>query len=160
MQKKEQVRKNIRTCSLARCKGEALKSNFRPEMYESERNGCHQRDALKTVPRTVFLTGFRIPCSKNAKKRTSPEEYPNLFFGALQGIRTPDLLVRSQTLSPAELAAHMRVKALASHRRNIVPLNEIFVKQKFNFLFLNKSLLSTCKKREKDNKIRSYFRKF
>ena len=66
--KKEQVRKNIRTCSLARCKGEALKSNFRPEMYESERNGCHQRDALKTVPRTVFLTGFRIPCSKNAKK--------------------------------------------------------------------------------------------
>ena len=95
MQKKEQARKNIRTCSLARCKGEALKSNFRPEMYESERNGCHQRDALKTVPRTVFLTGFRIPCSKNAKKRTSPEKYPNLFFGALQGIRTPDLLVRS-----------------------------------------------------------------
>ena len=53
---------------MARCKGEALKSNFRPEMYESERNGCHQRDALKTVPRTVFFTGFRIPCSKNAKK--------------------------------------------------------------------------------------------
>ena len=49
-------------------RGEALKSNFRPEMYEFKRNGCHQRDALKTVPRTVFLTGFRIPCSKNAKK--------------------------------------------------------------------------------------------
>ena len=30
----------------------------------------------------------------------------SLFFGALQGIRTPDLLVRSQTLYPAELAAH------------------------------------------------------
>ena len=27
------------------------------------------------------------------------------FFGALQGIRTPDLLVRSQTLYPAELQA-------------------------------------------------------
>ena len=30
-----------------------------------------------------------------------------LLFGALQGIRTPDLLVRSQTLYPAELAAHI-----------------------------------------------------
>ena len=59
------MRVKVRT---ARCKGEVLKSNFNPEMYESERNGCHQRDALKTVPRTVFLTGFRIPCSKNAKK--------------------------------------------------------------------------------------------
>ena len=29
------------------------------------------------------------------------------FFGALQGIRTPDLLVRRQTLYPAELAAHI-----------------------------------------------------
>ena len=29
------------------------------------------------------------------------------LIGALQGIRTPDLLVRSQTLYPAELAAHI-----------------------------------------------------
>ena len=29
-----------------------------------------------------------------------------VFGGALQGTRTPDLLVRSQTLYPAELAAH------------------------------------------------------
>ena len=28
------------------------------------------------------------------------------FFGALKGIRTPDLLVRSQTLYPTELSAH------------------------------------------------------
>ena len=27
-------------------------------------------------------------------------------YGALEGIRTPDLLVRSQTLYPAELRAH------------------------------------------------------
>ena len=31
------------------------------------------------------------------------------YFGALQGIRTPDLLVRSQTLYPAELAAQVTV---------------------------------------------------
>ena len=28
------------------------------------------------------------------------------IFGALEGTRTPDLLVRSQTLYPAELPAH------------------------------------------------------
>jgi hypothetical protein len=49
----------------------------------------------------------------------------------------------------------VRVKALASHRRNIVPLNENFVKQKFNFLFLDESLLSSCKKREKGSKTRN-----
>ena len=45
----------------------------------------------------------RIPCT--IKKE---EQYllVLLSFGALQGIRTPDLLVRSQTLYPAELAAH------------------------------------------------------
>ena len=29
-------------------------------------------------------------------------------LGALEGTRTPDLLIRSQTLYPAELPAHMR----------------------------------------------------
>ena len=29
-----------------------------------------------------------------------------VFIGALQGTRTPDLLVRSQSLYPAELATH------------------------------------------------------
>ena len=33
------------------------------------------------------------------------EPLPDIY-GALEGIRTPDLLVRSQTLYPAELRAH------------------------------------------------------
>ena len=32
----------------------------------------------------------------------------NLSFGAPEETRTPDLLIRSQTLYPAELPAHMR----------------------------------------------------
>ena len=32
----------------------------------------------------------------------------NEFFGALEGTRTPDLLVRSQSLYPAELRARTR----------------------------------------------------
>ena len=33
------------------------------------------------------------------------------LIGALQGIRTPDLLVRSQTLYPTELAAHIHFES-------------------------------------------------
>ncbi len=33
--------------------------------------------------------------------------YSLLFFGALGGIRTPGILIRSQTLYPAELRAHV-----------------------------------------------------
>ena len=32
-----------------------------------------------------------------------------MYFGTPEGIRTPDLLVRSQTLYPAELLAHFAV---------------------------------------------------
>ncbi len=35
----------------------------------------------------------------------------NLSFGAPEETRTPDLLIRSQTLYPAELPAHMRLKS-------------------------------------------------
>ena len=35
------------------------------------------------------------------------------LFGALEGIRTPDLLVRSQTLYPTELPAHILFHTLA-----------------------------------------------
>lgn len=35
-----------------------------------------------------------------------------VFFGALEGTRTPDLLVRSQSLYPAELQAHLFFNSL------------------------------------------------
>ena len=38
-----------------------------------------------------------------------------LFFGAPEGTRTPDLLIRSQTLYPAELRAHF-----AAHQQRIL----------------------------------------
>ena len=39
------------------------------------------------------------------KKIKAPEKQV-LLFGAPEGTRTPDLLIRSQTLYPAELRAH------------------------------------------------------
>ena len=65
--------------------------------------------ATKNSPLDCFLNvahplRVRIP-QKFIKKREAIPKY-HFSFGALQGIRTPDLLVRSQTLYPAELAAH------------------------------------------------------
>ena len=45
---------------------------------------------------------------KEPKKITHPEK-PRCVIGALEETRTPDLLIRSQTLYPAELPAHMRL---------------------------------------------------
>ena len=49
--------------------------------------------------------GFRVPADYRSITKRSTFRY-SFLFGALQGTRTPDLLVRSQTLYPAELAAH------------------------------------------------------
>ena len=56
----------------------------------------------------VGKTGFEpaTPWSQT-KCSTKLSHFP--IYGALEGIRTPDLLVRSQTLYPAELRAHMRL---------------------------------------------------
>ena len=51
------------------------------------------------------------PLWKNIKK-TPPQGWR--FFGALEGTRTPDLLVRSQSLYPAELRAHIRLLLIDS----------------------------------------------
>ena len=64
---------------------------------------------LKTGIQPVFLTakapsGFESP--QNIAQNKKDTRWVSFLFGALQGTRTPDLLVRSQTLYPAELAAH------------------------------------------------------
>ena len=51
----------------------------------------------------------RIPKNKKAPERPKIGAFRRFAHGALQGTRTPDLLVRSQTLYPAELAAHLFV---------------------------------------------------
>ena len=56
----------------------------------------------------VGKTGFEpaTPWSQT-KCSTKLSHFPKIN-GALEGIRTPDLLVRSQTLYPTELLAHMK----------------------------------------------------
>lgn len=66
----------------------------------------------------VFLGAFRHVAQRRFLQQKSLETLTHQGFqgfsvGALQGIRTPDLLVRSQTLYPAELAAQIGLKAFA-----------------------------------------------
>ena len=59
-------------------------------------------------------------------------------YGALQGIRTPDLLVRSQTLYPAELAAHFLMLRyyITTAKKNQVLFESFFKKLIFIFIIL------------------------
>ncbi len=53
-------------------------------------------------------TRVRVPTTRN-NKNSEADKYLLRYFGTLEGTRTPDLLVRSQSLYPAELPAHICV---------------------------------------------------
>ena len=75
------------------------------------RQADRMRNTVSAIPAEAALL-------QNKKSRTTDRSVPafaikkhprdcvSAFVGALQGTRTPDLLVRSQLLYPAELAAH------------------------------------------------------
>ena len=73
---------------------------------------CSDQNAENNSP-NCFLYAFyplrvRVPLI-SYQKQISPHFRAGIFvFGALEGTRTPDLLVRSQSLYPAELQAHIR----------------------------------------------------
>ena len=53
------------------------------------------------------MTGFEPATSWSQTTCSTKLSHIPIYNGALEGIRTPDLLVRSQTLYPAELRAQM-----------------------------------------------------
>ena len=57
--------------------------------------------------------GIRVHILFSHKKQKSKLPFGSLLFGTAEGIRTPDLLVRSQTLYPAELQPHTAVSFTA-----------------------------------------------
>ena len=79
---------------------------------------------LKTCHRQVFFT----PCTlsgSNPRKAAEKQKNPQTFQfagsdGALEGIRTPDLLIRSQTLYPTELPAHLVCNRLVRCKKYII----------------------------------------
>ena len=96
--KKEKVPCFLGTSSLVRWKGLSRALADSPQ-------DCPPRPGRKAAGRAV-----RVPSGdfrKRQKRRGSLFPW-NLFFGALEGTRTPGLLIRSQTLYPAELPAQVQ----------------------------------------------------
>ena len=67
--------------------------------------------AIASVSARMFLNGNRRADRNNKKNRTvyKNDSVKLHIYGVPQRIRTPGLLIRSQTLYPAELAAHMQI---------------------------------------------------
>ena len=64
----------------------------------------------------IAISNFRLRKNTEQKSETiteSGEWFGLLLFGTPERIRIPDLLVRSQTLYPAELQAHLHANALS-----------------------------------------------
>ena len=77
----------------------------------------------------------RIP-GKSGEKQKNPQAFqPAGSDGALEGIRTPDLLIRSQTLYPTELPAHLVCNRLVRCKKYIIRFP--FDCQRFFQIFLN-----------------------
>ena len=79
------------------------------KMVRGERGFRHKKNSITRVSITKMVgkTGFEpaTPWSQT-KCSTKLSHFP--INGAPEGIRTPDLLVRSQTLYPAELRAQVK----------------------------------------------------
>ena len=88
------------------CLRRSISTNFNKRYLVWDHQGKIKK-LLKKVVITIMVgkTGFEpaTPWSQT-KCSTKLSHFPK--NGALEGIRTPDLLVRSQTLYPTELRAH------------------------------------------------------
>ena len=78
----------------------------------------------------VGKTGFEPATAwSQTKCSTKLNYFPK--YGALEGIRTPDLLVRSQTLYPTELRAHLALKLILYYHCFFASSSRIY---KYSFL--------------------------
>ena len=124
--------------------------------------GCTNGFSLSALPKKFTNTNQKEkaqePCARrrdfcfgntenvpNMRDKTKSPEFlinqgkSRLFAWRAARDSNPDLLVRSQTLYPTELAAQMRVQAIAFNRPNIIPPNETNVNKFLHDFFKSKS---------------------
>ncbi len=87
---------------------------------------CKNGKLFNSTPGKQSTGLFSVPAFESLRAKEKRLHGCEAFFlGAPEGIRTPDLLIRSQTLYPAELRAHMRFLRTV----NIIDGNARFVKR-------------------------------
>ena len=76
-------------------------------LYLADPKGFDSRLRARSGPALeVRWTSIHYRPFESLWEKEKRDRFRNLVYGGPQGIRTPDLLVRSQTLYPAELGAH------------------------------------------------------
>ena len=83
-------------------------SNKLPSQFVTNTPYVSPLKNCRTVVRQFLYYGVRVPTTRN-NKNSEADIYLLRYFGTLEGTRTPDLLVRSQSLYPAELPARICV---------------------------------------------------
>ncbi len=83
-------------------------------------------------------------CCKNTGQNEKPLRefaFSSGFSGAPEGTRTPGLLVRSQSLYPTELLAHMLIVGVSFYIRQLVILSACALNVNSLFSFLRKIII-------------------
>ena len=85
---------------------------------------CRSRPAGNEHQSTGLVhLDLRAPSSKNKKPDTQMGIW---FFGTAKGTRTPDLLIRSQSLYPTELSPHMRCSSALEYNSTSWEKKQVF----------------------------------
>ena len=91
------------------CSSDPAWLDFRPHPYRMRPKIKGLSHGLKNSPPDCFSPRLRRGRpfeSRPTYKKNRHPEWDNGFSGTLEGTRTPDLLIRSQSLYPTELPAH------------------------------------------------------
>ena len=116
----------------------ANRSDFTALRLHSQNDGLSH--GLQNSPPDCFVPSLRSgrPFESLRRQKMQIPKWVSAFFGTPEGTRTPDLLIRSQSLYPTELPAHT---THSSMRPNIVAHHAI--KCKCFFHFFRKNFLSS-----------------
>ena len=93
----------------------------------------------------LFLSGPGVRTPESTYKKIPVSKSCPGFNGALQGTRTPGLLIRSQSLYPTELATQVAIHIAY----DIISHKKLFVKQNSKFFNKKAKILLKLKKSDK-----------
>ena len=117
-----------------------------PWGFDPQKNGCLPCGSPAAISRTARIELARSKHSLFAPKYKSQHKADFLKFGAPGEIRTPDQVVRSHLLYPAELRVHSKiVERIAVYllcmktSKNFIQTSEIFLTVLSSNLLINKN---------------------
>ena len=115
--------------------------DFRPHPYRMRPETKGLSHGLKNSPPDCFSPRLRRGRPFESHPAYKKNRYPgwdNGFSGTPEGTRTPDLLIRSQSLYPTELPAHVQSRLPAYNNMGILKCQALFFKFLKNFFSVDR----------------------